>query len=55
MRQVGVLFFIGLLLILRCYRYMMCESCGCSKMDVLMSCMQWLCPDCGSIWSVEYI
>jgi len=34
---------------------MMCESCGCSKMDVLMSRMQWLCPDCGSIWSVEYI
>jgi len=30
---------------------MECESCGCKKMDVLESRKQWLCPECGSIWT----
>lgn len=32
---------------------MKCENCGNKKMEVLEPRKQWLCQDCGSIWSKD--
>jgi len=30
---------------------MKCETCGCNKMEVLEINKQWLCNNCGSLWT----